>query len=194
MSVAALSLIAFSGCGDSQPAAAKKAAKPAAGNDVVSKTMARYPAAVTKSLKRANTMACTNNLKQLHMALNIFAMDNNRFPQKNGVAGLQELISQQNFPASMLCCPAQRPANLDENSAAFLYLGGLAAPGAKNQPVAIEKPGRHGNNTAVLFADGSVQNLTVSGEYTSVAQVVNQVVPANLRGKYLEAIKQIEQN
>ena len=184
LSMAAVTLIAFSGCGDnSKPAPQKQPAKPAAA----------YPAAVTRSLKRANTMACSLNLKQLGMALNMFVMDNNRFPQKNGVSGLQELVSQQNYPTSMLCCPARRPESLDENSVAFLYLGALASPGAGNQPVAIEKPGRHGNNTAVLFADGKVKNFTVPGEYTSVTQAVELAVPANLRGKYLEVVKQIEQ-
>ena len=185
LSIAAVTLVAFSGCGDNS--------KPAAKNNNVSKTVGTYPVAVTQSLKRANTMACSHNLKQLGQALNMFAMDNNRFPQKNGVAGLQELVSQQNYPTSMLCCPAQRPGNLDENSTAFLYLGTLASPGAGNQPVAIEKPGRHGSNTAVLFADGKVKNFTIPGEYTSVAQVIELAAPANLRSKYLEVVKQIEQ-
>lgn len=182
--MAAVTLIAFSGCGDnSKPAPQKQPSKPTAA----------YPAAVTRSLKRANTMACSQNLKQLGMALNMFIMDNNRFPQKNGVSGLQELVSQQNYPTSMLCCPARRPESLDENSVAFLYLGALASPGAGNQPVAIEKPGRHGNNTAVLFADGKVKNFTIPGEYTSVTQAVELAAPANLRSKYLEVVKQIEQ-
>ena len=190
VSFAAVMLIAFSGCGDNSKPAQQK---PAAKKNIVSKTAAAYPVAVTKSLKRANTMACSHNLKQLGLALNMFSMDNNRFPQKNGVAGLLELVSQQNYPTAMLCCPAQRPGSLDENSTAFLYLGALASPGAGNQTVAIEKPGRHGSNTAVLFADGKVKNFTVPGEYTSVTQVVELAVPANLRSKYLEVVKQIEQ-
>ncbi len=194
LSVLTVAVSFFCGCGDvSKPAPAKKAAKPAAKNNIVSKSIAAYPAAVTKSLKRANSMACSNNLKQLGMSLNMFNMDNNHFPRANGVAGLQELVSQQNFPTSMLCCPANRPGALTEKAVAFLYLGGLASPRDGNLPVAIEKPGRHGNNTAVLFADGKVKNFTVPGEYTSVTQVIALAVPANARAKYLEAVKQIEQ-
>ena len=196
--LAALSMFSFviaffCGCGDvSKPAPAKKAAKPVAKNNIVSKTIASYPTAVTKSLKRANSMACSNNLKQLSMSLNMFNMDNNHFPKANGVAGLQELVSQQNFPTSMLCCPSRRPDALTEDAVAFLYLGGLASPRDGNLPVAIEKPGRHGNNTAVLYANGAVKNFTIPGEYTSVAQVIELAVPANARAKYLDAVRRIE--
>lgn len=193
LSVLAVAVSFFCGCGDlSKPKSAKKAAKPAPKNNIVSKSIAAYPAAVTKSLKRANSMACSNNLKQLSMSLNMFNMDNNHFPKANGVAGLQELVSQQNFPTSMLCCPSKRPDALTEDAVAFLYLGGLASPRDGNLPVAIEKPGRHGNNTVVLYANGAVKNFTVPGEYTSVAQVIELAVPANVRGKYLDAVRKIE--
>ena len=202
---AIVALITVSGCGDnSNTAPAKQPAKPAAKNSAAypaamaksiqrAKAVAGYPAAVTKSLKRANSMACANNLKQLSMSLNMFNMDNNCFPRANGVAGLQELVSQQNFPTSMLCCPAKRPEALTEKAVAFLYLGGLASPRDGNLPVAIEKPGRHGSNTAVLFANGTVKNFTVPGEYTSVTQVIPLAVPANAQAKYLDTVKQIEQ-
>lgn len=188
--LSAAAMIIFTGCGEQRTSVPAKKSAPA--KKITTNAATAYPAAVVKSGKRADTMACTNNLKQLGIALIAFEMDNNRFPKTAGVAGLQELLSQQSIPASMLCCPSRRPGTLTENDAAFLYVGNLASAGAANLPLAIEKPGRHGNNTAVLFADGHVKNLTVPGEYTSVTQVIALTVPANARAKYLETVKQIE--
>ena len=183
----------FSGCGDNPaPAKKSKAATPAKKRQVKGNAATAYPAAVAKSYKHANSQACLHNLKQLGISLNMFVMDNNRFPSPDGVAGLKQLQEQQNFPTSLFCCPQQRPAALTEDAVAFLYLGGLASPRDGNLPVAIEKPGRHGNNTAVLYANGAVKNFTVPGEYTSVAQVIELAVPANARAKYLDAVRRIE--
>lgn len=186
---AVAAVVILAGCGEQTTA--KPSAKTAPAKKPAQNVVTAYPAAAVKSLKRANTMACSNNLKQLYMSLNMFNMDNNRFPKANGVAGLQELVSQQNYPTSMLCCPAKRPGELTEKATAFLYLGGLATPGDRNLPVAIEKPGRHGDNTTVLFANGAVKNFTIPN-YTSVTQVIQLAVPAGARAKYLEAVRQIE--
>ncbi|MBR7107058.1 MAG: hypothetical protein IKC89_01450 [Lentisphaeria bacterium] len=187
----------FSGCGDTAaPAPAKKrqaAAAPAGKRPAKRNAATAYPAAVVKSYKHANSQACLNNLKQLGVSLNIFVMDNNRFPAPDGVAGLKQLTEQQNFPTSLLCCPQQRPASLTEDAVAFLYLGGtVGRAGGSKLPVAIEKPGRHGNNSAVLFSDGSVSNVTVPGKYTSVTQVIELCVPAGERARFNAAVKQIE--
>ena len=176
-------LLLLSGCGES-PAPAKKVKKNVA---------TAYPAAVAKSYKHANSQACLNNLRQLGMSLNMFVMDNNRFPAPDGVAGLKQLAEQQNFPTSLFCCPQSRPAALSEEAVAFLYLGGTVGnPRSGKLPVAIEKPGRHGNNSAVLFSDGSVSSVTVPGTYTSVTQVIDLCVPAGERARFKAAVKRIE--
>ena len=186
-------ILILSGCGNETSAPAKSNSKKTSRS---SNTAVTAPArAVTKPLKRANTQACSGNLKHLGMSLLMFAMDNNdRFPAPNGVAGLQKLLEQQQFPTSLLCCPQVRPAVLDEKSVAFLYLGGTVQSTRNSVPlpVAIEKPGRHGNNAAVLFSDGHVENCTVSGEYTSVSQVIDRCTPEAFREKFKKAVKAIE--
>ena len=178
-------LLLLSGCGES-PAPAKKL-------PVKKNAATAYPAAVAKSYKRANSQACLHNLKQLGVSLNMFVMDNNRFPAPDGVAGLKQLAEQQNFPTSLFCCPQNRPAALTEDAVAFLYLGGTVGnTRAERLPVAIEKPGRHGNNSAVLFSDGHVSSVTVPGNYTSVTQVIDLCVPAGERARFKAAVKRIE--
>lgn len=177
------------GCSDNTPPPAPKKQKKSVKNNVAT----AYPAAVVKSYKKAGSQACLHNLKQLGMSLNMFVMDNNRFPAPDGAAGLQQLVEQQNFPTSLLCCPQKRPAALDENAIAFLYLGGTVGSGRNGKlPVAIEKPGRHGNQTAVLFSDGSVATYTVPGTYTSVTQVIDLCVPAGEKQRFKDAVKRIE--
>ena len=106
---------------------------------------------------------------------------------------MKQLQEQQNFPTSLFCCPQQRPAALTEDAVAFLYLGGTVGNANSGRlPVAIEKPGRHGNNSAVLFSDGSVTTITVPGNYTSVTQVIELCVPRNERARFNAAVKRIE--
>lgn len=186
-------ILILSGCGSETPVPAKSNSTKSPRR---SKAAVTAPArAVTKPLKRANTQACSSNLKQLGVSLMMFAMDNNdRFPAQDGVAGLQKLLEQQQFPTSLLCCPQARPAVLDEKSVAFLYLGGTVQSTRNSVPlpIAIEKPGRHGNNVAILLSDGSVINCTVPGEYTSVSQVIDLCTPEAFLEKFKKAVKAIE--
>ena len=168
--------------GKAEPAAAPAAA------------VAAYPQAVTKSLKKAEAHPCLHNLKQIGLAFQSFAMDNNdRLPAANGVKGFEELISSQHLPTAIFCCPQNRPAQLTEAECAFLYLGGCAVFFRDRLPLAIEKPGRHGNMAAVLYTDNTTATVAIPGEYTSVSQVISQIIPpGNLQEKYLEAVKAVE--
>lgn len=111
--------------------------------------------------------ACTNNLKQIGLALMMYENDRNRFPKQNGFAGLEELRKGNYLSDSkVFVCPSsgKTPASDGEPLAnwncSYIYFGGLSATASSALPIVMEIPGNHDGKFAYLRLDGSVNRIS----------------------------------
>jgi hypothetical protein len=114
--------------------------------------------ALAKAKERAQTINCVNNLKQIGLAMRIWAMDHNDTFPPDFVTMKQEL----NTP-KILICPKDKGGakpglsweNFDPSSATYEYLGaGLKVDGPGVASKVVARCPIDGN---VLLGDGSVQ-------------------------------------
>ncbi len=155
----------------------------AAGKGVIAMFGGIMLPALNAARERARMAVCVSNLKQIGLALMMYAQDNNeKYPAPNGHRGLQLLIDKEyltdmkafSCPSSPILYP---PAKLT-SACPYIYIGGALDSAAKIKnppavPVVFEKPGNHKKHAIVLFADGHVETLVIpGGKYTDPAQVI----------------------
>ena len=64
--------------------------------------------ALSAARERARSVHCTNNLRQIGLALHLYADDNKeKFPAANGIKGLQELIDKEYIDTTVFSCSSQ---------------------------------------------------------------------------------------
>jgi len=141
--------------------------------------------ALAKAKERAQTIVCVNNMKQLSVAVRIYASDHNdQFPP--AATWCDAILPDAGGATKLFQCPAadgsQRPAangskrcdyafntklsgkdekQINGNTVLFFETdGGWNVSGG---PELMLKQSRHGQTFVVGFADGSVQQLTQSG-------------------------------
>jgi len=150
----------------------------------------------------ARKVACMNNLKQIGLALMMYANDNkDQLPPESGAAGLRLIIPYLGAATQVLVCPAaaQTPAvagaELTEANVSYAYLGGLSLKELKDPgtvPLAFDKPGNHDGFAQVVFADGHV--ATIQGAFATGAALIEHLstvhnYPPELRAALLEKVK-----
>jgi len=117
--------------------------------------------------ERARRIACMGNLKQIHLALQQYAMDyDDNFPPANGAAGL-EYLRKYNYLTdyAVYVCSSTKTAlgkdkqPLTEETVDYVYVGGLNEKSDQKSPVLYDKPRNHEDFGNVLFADGTVSNF-----------------------------------
>ena len=157
--------------------------------------------AVSGAREKARQAHCINNLKQIGLAILMYANDNkDKFPAANGINGLQKLIDQEYIGINIFSCaskPAQYADGKLSTDCPYIYIGGIyekVPANASNLPLAFEKPGYHKgvNKVNVLFADGHVEALPVT-DYNTPAQVIGILnaenkYPAELLDKMVRAV------
>jgi len=105
---------------------------------------AALPALATARERAART-SCMSNLKQVGVALHLYASDNGeKFPTK-----LQDLVPKYMPDATIMSCPAGKRQ--------YAYVSGLKATDAPNLIIAFDVPGNHSQGANVLFVDGHVE-------------------------------------
>ena len=102
----------------------------------------------------------------------MYAMDHyDRFPEKKGQAGLQQLVTGIYIKPEALHCPGHK----DKTTPSYVYFNGYMVGssdefGVADSPVAFDMPGNHPGIINVAFQDGRLE-----GFYTN-AQNATQLI------------------
>ncbi len=122
--------------------------------------------AIGSARERARRTSCMNNMKQIGIALHLYATDNlERFPKN-----LQALVDGLYIDdMDVFRCPSSgndTPDNADNGD--YLYQSGLTESADSNTPILCDKPENHrerGGN--VLYVGGNVKwNPASGGKWT----------------------------
>lgn len=157
--------------------------------------------AISSARDRARQVNCTSNLKQIALAVHMYAGDNNdTFPAANGIKGLQELLDKEYIDIEAFSCaakPVKYPDGKLSGECPYIYIGGIYGKipfHAPTLPLLFEKPGYHRNtkNVNVVFADGHVVSMPMAN-YNNPAQVIGILntknkYPAELLDKMVRAV------
>ena len=112
-------------------------------------------------------IACSSNLKQIHLALQLYAADYaGNYPPENGAAGLEVLRKNDYLTnCAVYHCPSvtmecQDNPTLTEENVDYVYIGGLNIKSDRNLPLMYDKANNHGGYFGnVLFADGTIKAI-----------------------------------
>ena len=141
-----------------------KVAKPVEPVKVAS--AAKTAAEFGEAKEARNRKACANNLKQIGVALLMYAnVFQTKFPEKNGAAGLDELRKNGfvELPQIFVCPSTEHVAAapntpITEETCDYVYIGGLSSEHSNPKtPIAWSKPGNHKDFGCVLFVNGEVK-------------------------------------
>ena len=132
-----------------------------------SQQVSSVPASDTEAKYRE---ACMNNLKQISVALDMYAnVFNGKYPEASGAKGLDKLRSGGFLSMSQVfVCPetghiaAAPGAPITEDTCDYVYVGGLTEYSDPNTPILWSKPGNHKDYGNILYVNGKIKSVSGS--------------------------------
>jgi prepilin-type processing-associated H-X9-DG protein len=119
--------------------------------------------ALSMSRGQTRRISCASNLKQIGLAMRMYAADHDgHFPPPDGAAGLEVLRANGYLENhKMFTCPATTTTRQDgialtEENIDYIYRGGLTEASPVDTPVAWDKPDNHKQYGNVLYVGGHV--------------------------------------
>ena len=142
--------------------------------------------ALSTARESARKISCTNNLKQIGLAIRMYSSENDeKFPSKDGAAGLDQLRSSGflTYPKIYVCPstdtkPANKGEALTEDTVSYVYFGGFSEDASIDIPLAFDKPGNHDEYVNILFIDGHVKGYAGSN-FNTCKDVVQFLLKQN---------------
>jgi len=121
------------------------------------------------SREKVRRISCCSNLKQIGLAIRMYAQDyNGEFPDRNGAAGLEMLRSMGYLENTrMYTCPSttdtiNEGCEITDANCSYVYRAGLNEKSSVDSGVCWDKPNDHTKFGNILFADGHVQGFAGS--------------------------------
>lgn len=158
--------------------------------------------ALNASRTRARQIACVSKLKQIGLALKMYAMDHkDKYPAGNNSVGLNKLIKENYLTdVSVYACPNSKTVKssskyLKEANSSYIYIGDFTEGDGANIPVAFDKFGNRKGFINILFQDGHVKGMP--GRFKNCKELINYLektsrFKAKILKKLQEKAKQID--
>jgi len=129
-------------------------------------TLALAPATSCSSAK-ARRISCSSNLRQIGIALKMYAQDNKEFyPPYDDAKGLEMLRAGGYLEnVKMYTCPSTEDNIFDNNElrddeCSFVYRSGMGTESGPNVAIAWDRSSNHNKYGNILYADGHVSGST----------------------------------
>ena len=117
--------------------------------------------AMLANAPKASRPICISKLKKISLALKMYAMNHkDKYPEKNNVAGLNELIKAELLSDfSVFVCPGSKITKalgkeLKEENNSYIYLGGFTEGDGANIPLVFDKLDTKKRAINIVFQDG----------------------------------------
>ncbi len=114
---------------------------------------------------KARQTACASNLKQIGLALKMYAMDHkDKYPAGNNAVGLSKLVKDNYLTdLSIFVCPHSKTIksvkDLKEENSSYIYIGDFTEGDGPDIPVVFDKFGNKKGFINILFQDGHVSSI-----------------------------------
>jgi len=157
-----------------------------------------------KAREPAKRISCSSNVKQMGIALGMYAEDNNGFfPDKDNATGFEILRANAYLTDyKIYICPstdkkAAESGGLSEKTVTYIYFGGLSkTPPSENAVVAFDKPDNHKKYVNVLYTNGNVTGIKLPVEIKTCEALLRFLYEDNfstgLRQKQLEKAREFD--
>ena len=136
---------------------------------------------IDKNIKKSRRMSCLDNLKHVGLALMQYSWDNKHlFPDKNGYAGLQQLVGSGHLDDKYLHCPACKDI---DGKTSYIYMGGFQEGSSHchgnydEPPLALDRPGNHRGYMVAVFKDGHIEILKTNAK--TVVEFIDMIKNRN---------------
>ncbi|MFA6290337.1 MAG: protein kinase [Victivallales bacterium] len=123
---------------------------------------------IDKAKEEKHRKACMNNIKQIGVALQMYAnVFEGKFPEAGGAKGLNQLRTGGflEHPQSYVCpatgnMPAVHGQPITEECCDYAYVGGLSEHSDGNTPILWCKPDNHKDYGNILYVNGEIKAVS----------------------------------